>query len=195
MALVFPSSSNRPLLFKAHACTGGISVINVRQIHWLRGKISLKCCREQKAAFLSVGSVNVVVLLPLLTIILVEMFKWYVLSRGLCIPELWYKRSGSIRLKNRDRRWDCWLREKDYFEALCSHGQVHPFGMFQSFQCDLLADSIFCHLFIIKVHIGCSALLHCAHFPPALYHFMNWHKAGFTHSCVLLPCNKGACFG
>ena len=82
MALVFPSSSNRPLLFKAHACTGGISVINVRQIHWLRGKISLKCCREQKAAFLSVGSVNVVVLLPLLTIILVEMFKWYVLSRG-----------------------------------------------------------------------------------------------------------------
>ena len=27
--------------------------------------------------------------------------------------------------------------------------------------------------FIIKVHMGCSALLHSAHFPPALYHFMN----------------------
>ena len=25
MAWVFPSSSNRPLLFKVHACTGGIS--------------------------------------------------------------------------------------------------------------------------------------------------------------------------
>ena len=40
-------------------------VIDFRKIHWLRGKISLTCCREQKAAFLSVGSVNVVVLLPL----------------------------------------------------------------------------------------------------------------------------------
>ena len=61
-----------------------------------------------------------------------------------------------------------------YFEALCSHGQVHPFGTFESnFQSDLLAGSTFSHLFIIKVHMGCSALLHSAHFPPALYHFMN----------------------
>ena len=40
-------------------------VINFRQIHWLRGKIPLTFCWEQKAAFLSVGSINVVVLLPL----------------------------------------------------------------------------------------------------------------------------------
>ena len=57
-----------------------------------------------------------------------------------------------------------------YFEALCSHCQVYPFGTFES---DLLAGSIFFHLFIIKVHMGCGALLHSAHFPPALYHFMN----------------------
>ena len=36
MARVFPSSSNRPLLFKAHACTSGYHVIDFRQIHWLR---------------------------------------------------------------------------------------------------------------------------------------------------------------
>ena len=53
---------------------------------------------------------------------------------------------------------------------LRSHGQVHPFGMFKSFQSNLLAGSIFFHLFIIKVHVGCSALLHSAHFPLALYH-------------------------
>ena len=29
------------------------------------------------------------------------------------------------------------------------------------------------HQFIIKVHMGCGALLHSAHFAPALYHFMN----------------------
>ena len=40
-------------------------VIDFRQIHWLRGKITLTCFREQTAAFLSVRSVNVVVLLPL----------------------------------------------------------------------------------------------------------------------------------
>ena len=48
----------------------------------------------------------------------------------------------------------------------------------------LLAGSMF-HLFIIKVHMDCGALLHSAHFLPALYHFMNKKKAGFTHSCVL----------
>ena len=40
-------------------------VIDSRQIHWLKGKIPLTCCQEQTAAFLSVGSVNVVVLLRL----------------------------------------------------------------------------------------------------------------------------------
>ena len=44
-------------------------------------------------------------------------------------------------------------------------------------QFDLLASSIFFHLFtiifIIKVHMGCSALLHSAHVPPAFYHCMN----------------------
>ena len=38
---------------------------------------------------------------------------------------------------------------KHYFEALCSHGQVHPVGTFKSFQSDLLAGSMF-HLFIIN---------------------------------------------
>ena len=59
-------------------------VIDFRQIHWLRGKISLTFCREQKTAFLSVGSANVVVFLPLW-----EMDNyfgrnvwWYVSSRG-----------------------------------------------------------------------------------------------------------------
>ena len=36
-----------------------------------------------------------------------------------------------------------------YFEALFSHGQVHPFGTFESFQSDMLAGSMF-HLFIIN---------------------------------------------
>ena len=56
MAWVFPSSSNRPLLFKRMPVLAEYHVIDFRQIHWLRGKISLTCCREQKAAFLSVGS-------------------------------------------------------------------------------------------------------------------------------------------
>ena len=47
-----------------------------------------------------------------------------------------------------------------------------PLERFKSFQSDLLAGSMF-HLFIIKFHMGCSALLHSAHFPPALYHFMS----------------------
>ena len=44
---------------------------------------------------------------------------------------------------------------------------------------DLLAGSYiiffpFIHnQFIIKFHMGCSVLSHSAHFPPALYHFMN----------------------
>ena len=65
LASVFPSSSNRPLVFKAHACTSGLSRdrFPVNSLAW--GKISLTCCREPKVAFLSVGSVNVVVLLPL----------------------------------------------------------------------------------------------------------------------------------
>ena len=37
---------------------------------------------------------------------------------------------------------------KHYFEALCSHGQVHSFGTFESFQ-SVLAGSMF-HLFIIN---------------------------------------------
>ena len=51
-------------------------VIDFQKIHCVRGNISLTCCREQKAALLSVGSVNVVVLLPLCEIdnILVKMF-------------------------------------------------------------------------------------------------------------------------
>ena len=51
-------------------------VIDFQQIHCVRGNISLTCCQEQKAALLSVGSVNVVVLLPLCEIdnYLVKMF-------------------------------------------------------------------------------------------------------------------------
>ena len=52
------SLKRMPVLVEYH-------VIDFRQIHWLRGKIPLTCCREQKAAFLSGGSVNVAVLLPL----------------------------------------------------------------------------------------------------------------------------------
>ena len=52
------SLKRMPILAQYH-------VIYFRQIHWLRGKIPLTCCREQKAAFWSVCSVNVVVLLPL----------------------------------------------------------------------------------------------------------------------------------
>ena len=66
MAWDFSSSSNRPLLFKAHACTGRISHDRFPgKIYWFRGKLPLTCCQEQKAAFLSVGGINVVVLLPL----------------------------------------------------------------------------------------------------------------------------------
>ena len=52
------SSKRMPVLADYH-------VIDFRQIHWFRGIISLTCCREQKADFLSVESVNVVVLLHL----------------------------------------------------------------------------------------------------------------------------------
>ena len=48
-----------------------------------------------------------------------------------------------------------------------------PLERFKYFQSDLLAGSSMFHLFIIKFHMGCSALLHSAHFPPALYHFMS----------------------
>ena len=40
-------------------------VIDFRQIYRFRGKLPLTCRQEQKAAVLSVGGVNVVVLLPL----------------------------------------------------------------------------------------------------------------------------------
>ena len=49
----------------------------------------------------------------------------------------------------------------------------------------MLAGSMF-HLFIIKVHMANSALSHSAHFPLALYHFMNEKKAGFMHLGILL---------
>ena len=65
MAWVFPSSSNRPLLFKLHACTGRVSRDRFPANLSVRGKLPLTCRQEQKAAFLSVGGVNVVVLLPL----------------------------------------------------------------------------------------------------------------------------------
>ena len=75
-------------------------VIDFRQIHWLRGKIPLTCCWEQKAAFLSVGSINVVVLLPLREIdnYFGRKFSWSVLSRGKCTPELSEKHSCWIHL-------------------------------------------------------------------------------------------------
>ena len=69
--------------------------------------------------------------------------------------------------------------------------KVHPFATFESFESDLLAGSTLFpfnyihHQFIIKVHMGCSALVCNAHFPLMLYHCMNQKKAGFTHSCVL----------
>ena len=34
-------------------------------------------------------------------------------------------------------------QRQHYFEAFCRHGQVHPFGTFESFQSDLLAGNIF----------------------------------------------------
>ena len=44
---------------------------------------------------------------------------------------------------------------------LCSHGEVHPFETFESFQSELLAGSIFFHLLIIKVHMamGCGTII------------------------------------
>ena len=56
-----------------------------------------------------------------------------------------------------------------------SWSSQHPFGTFESFQYDLQAGSIFFPFihhqsdqFIIKVYMGYSALLHSAHFAPAL---------------------------
>ena len=66
---------------------------------------------------------------------------------------------------------------------LRSHGQVHPFGMFESFQSELLAGSM-CHLFIIKVHMGCGALLHSAFSPGALSFYEL--KEGRAHALVRL---------
>ena len=91
-------------------------VIDFRQIHWLGGKISLTCCWEEKLAFLSVGSVNVVVLLPLMR----DRQRFWSKCLEICvvypivysIPELSDKHSGSIRLNYRDRRCDRCLREE-----------------------------------------------------------------------------------
>ena len=41
------------------------------------------------------------------------------------------------------------------------------------------------HQFIIKVHMGCSALLHSAHFPPALCHLLTKRRLG---SCTCASC-------
>ena len=64
-----------------------------------------------------------------------------------------------------------------YLEALCCHGQVHPFGTFESiFQSYLLAGSIFFHLFIISSSSKFIWVVvhYCiVHFLRALYHFMN----------------------
>ena len=54
LGLVFPSSSNRSVVFKRMPVLVYYHVIDFRQIHRLRGKITLTCCREQKAVFLSV---------------------------------------------------------------------------------------------------------------------------------------------
>ena len=62
-----------------------------------------------------------------------------------------------------------------HYAVMVKYTPLDPFE--SNFQSDLLAGSIFFpfihHQFIIKVHMGCGALLHSAHFPPALYHFMN----------------------
>ena len=85
----------------------------------------------------------------------------------------------------------CQFKEKEnyyiqhYFEVLYSHGQVHPFGTFESFQSDLVAGSIF-HLIIIKVHMGCSALSHSAHSALSFYEL----KEGWVHALMRLVYSK-----
>ena len=89
------SLKRMPVLAKYH-------MIDFWQIYWLEGKISLTCCREQKAGFFnqSAASVIIEVSLPLWEInnYFVRNVQWYVLSRGECILELSDKHSGSIRL-------------------------------------------------------------------------------------------------
>ena len=64
-----------PVPLKRMPLLADYHVIDFRQIHWLRGKISLTCCREQKAAFLSVAlTLWFCCLYERWTIILVEMF-------------------------------------------------------------------------------------------------------------------------
>ena len=89
-------------------------VIDFRQFHWLRGKISLTCCREQQAGFCQ----SVALLLWFCgpcegsTIMLVKMF-----SDMSCLEDNASRycktNSGSIRLINRHGRCDRWLREED----------------------------------------------------------------------------------
>ena len=51
---------------------------------------------------------------------------------------------------------------------LFSHGQVHPpLWNVRVFPVLFGSRWYFFHLFIIKVHMGCGALLHSAHFPLA----------------------------
>ena len=77
MAWVFPSSLNRPLLFKAHAFTDGISRDRFPANSLALWQNPLDMLSRTKAAFLSVGGVNVVFFFCLYersTIILVEIF-------------------------------------------------------------------------------------------------------------------------
>ena len=88
-------------------------VTDFRQIHWPRSKISLTRCREQKAAFLSVGRLTLwsFGLCERSTIILVEMF-----SEMCCLKDDVSRnchtntvaRSGVSAIRRSDR----WLREE-----------------------------------------------------------------------------------
>ena len=83
-------------------------VIDFQQIHWLRGKIPLICCREQKPAFFQSVALTLwfCCLCERSAIILVEMFSdMCCLEDNASPPELSDKHSGSIR--------DGWLREEE----------------------------------------------------------------------------------
>ena len=65
LPLVFCSSSNRPLLFKAHACTGGISRDRFPAISLAQRQNLFDMLSRTTGRVLSVGSAKVLVLLPL----------------------------------------------------------------------------------------------------------------------------------
>ena len=60
-----------------------------------------------------------------------------------------------------------------HYAVMVKYTPLERSSLISSLICGSILFPFIHHQFIIKVHMGCGALLHSAHFPRALYHFMN----------------------